>query len=143
MTFNADLEPLTYFGPELAKVCVAVGWLDREMPFTTGPSDSVVFRRLQELLRDPFEPFVAGGAHRCNLCQLDPEQSGGANLLVPAEELLFVAPALILHYVNAHHYQLPISFAEAVLKCPDTRSTEYKRQFLQAGGREIMRLGQG
>jgi hypothetical protein len=140
MTFCADLEPLDYFGPELAKVCVAVGWLDRQMPFRAGPTDAGVFHRLHELLQDPFEPFVAAGGHGCNICQFEPECSGGANLFVPAAGFLFVAPAMILHYVNAHRYRPPPSFSEAVMSCPDTRSMDYKRRFLENGGREIMRV---
>jgi len=140
MTFFADLEPLGYFGPEIARVCVAVGWLDRQMPFTTGPTDARVFQRLQELLRDPFEPFVAAGGHGCNICQFVPESSSGANLFVPATGFLFVAPGLILHYVNAHQYRPPSSFVDAVMSCPDTRSIDYKRRFLENGGREIVRL---
>jgi hypothetical protein len=143
MTFCADLAPLDYFGPELAKVCVAVGWLDREFPFATGPSDVRVYRRLQELRRDPFQPFIAAGGHLYNLCQFDAEGSDGTNLFIPAHGSLLVAPALVVHYVNAHHYQLPPTFADAVLACPDMRSMDYKRLFLESGGREIMRLARG
>jgi hypothetical protein len=138
VTFFPDLQPIDDFGPRRAKVCIAIGWLDREFPFHIGPTGPPVFRRLRELAKDPFQPFVAGGFHGCNLCQLEPEARDGANLFVPARGFLFVCPAMIIHYINAHHYSPPPPFSEAVLACPDTRSMEYKRLFLENGGRELL-----
>jgi len=138
-----DLQPWDYFGPALAKVCVAVGWLERGTPFPTGAADIRVYRRLQELALDPFQLFVAGGSHGCTLCQFEPEKAGGANLFIPGAGFLFVAPELIVHYMNAHAYLPPNAFGQAVLSCPDMRSMEYKRLFLANGGREIMRVMNG
>ncbi len=82
---------------------------------------------------------MAAGFHKCELCQFEGEVAGGTNLFVPGDGVLFVCPELILHYINAHGYQPPQSFCDAVMACPDTRSSEYKRLFLDNGGRILMR----
>jgi len=43
------------------------------------------------------------------------------------------------HYINAHRYLPPNEFCEAVLSCPPTQTMEYKRRFLENGGREILK----
>ncbi len=139
MATFADLDPLPYFGEKAAASLRAVGWLGPDRPFQTGPIANEVYRRLRRLLKGPFQPFVAFGIHTCELCQHEGEASGGANLFVPAGGVLYVCPELILHYVNAHGYRPPAAFCEAVMACPDTRSMEYKRLFLENGGRNLMR----
>jgi hypothetical protein len=87
----SDLAPLSYFGEDVATHLCAVGWLGRELPFEMGPTTVEVYRRLGELLENPFQPFVAMGHHSCELCQYEGEASGSANLFVPANEFfLFV-----------------------------------------------------
>jgi hypothetical protein len=46
---------------------------------------------------------------------------------VPYNHTLFVAPELIIHYINAHHYRPPEIFCEAVLGCAPMRSQDYRR----------------
>jgi len=137
-TFH-DLDPLPYFGEELVDSLRAVGWLGRELLFKKGPISVDAYERLRELLKDPFQPFVAAGVHTCDLCQFEGEARGNANLFVPADGLLLVCPELIVHYINAHEYRPPGKFCDAVMACPDTRSSEYKRLFLANGGRKLMR----
>jgi hypothetical protein len=48
---------------------------------------------------------------------------------------------MVFHYVDAHGYQPPAPFVEAVLKSPVPGSTEYGR--LVAAFREIHRRGWG
>jgi hypothetical protein len=40
------------------------------------------------------------------------------NVLVPSGEILYAAPAMVVHYIEAHNYQPPAAFIEAVLRCP-------------------------
>ena len=138
MTTYPDLDPLPYFGAECADSLRAIGWLGSGHRFTKGPISADTYDRLKQLLVNPFQPLVAFGFHTCDLCQFEGE-SGSANLFVPADGFLFVCPELILHYINAHHYQPPQAFCDAVMICPDTRSVEYKRSFLVNGGRKLMR----
>lgn len=133
-----DLVPLTYFGPQAAAVLVAVGWLGRESRFRTGPVTGEFYERLKQLMACPFTPMVSAGGHACELCQFDPVRGSG-NLFVPEGNRLLVCPELVLHYIAAHHYQPPEVFREAVLRCPDPGGSEYRKQFLRAGGRLLIR----
>ena len=109
-----DLNPLPYFGNEYAATLRAVGWLGREQTFRKGTIAPDVYRRLRQLFNNPFQPFVAAGGHSCDLCQFESEATGSANLFVPADDLLLVCPELILHYINAHGYEPPKVFCDAV-----------------------------
>ena len=52
---------------------------------------------------------------------------GASNLFVPTSEVLFVAPSLVVHYIDAHQYRPPDSFLDAVDGCAEMRSLEYLR----------------
>ena len=45
--------------------------------------------------------------------------------MIPAATELFIAPELILHYVEEHRYCPPQSFIDAVRQCPEQGSREY------------------
>jgi hypothetical protein len=136
MARYVDLDPCPYFGLAAASVLRAVGWL--EVPeFQTGETERRVYHRLVELLADPFQPVAFGGPHECTLCQFEGPR-GANNLFVPGATFLYVCPGLIVHYINAHHYRPPEDFCAAVLQCPDTRTAEYRRMFLSAGGRVLL-----
>lgn len=125
--------------------CVAMGWLGPQSVFPTGPVAPAFFGTLMELLREPWQPAVFAGYHDCELCQFSggpPRVSFGEaqisvgcnNLFVPCESgELFVAPSLIAHYIDAHHYQPPARFVSAVTKCPPMRSMAYLRALLACG----------
>lgn len=137
MATYSDLAPLPYFGHEYADVLKAVGWLGRGRDFSKGSVEVHVYRRLQQLSSNPFQPIVSTGFHECELCQFD-GVPGTANLFVPGDGFLYVAPELIGHYVNAHQYRPPDAFCAAVMKCPDTHGIEYKKLFLMNGGRKLL-----
>src|SRR5690606_36845962 len=59
-----------------------LGWLSRGMEYPSGPSAPEVFARLKALFQDPFQPFVAPGWHKCDLCQFD-GTIGASNLFLP------------------------------------------------------------
>jgi hypothetical protein len=137
MTTYVDLEPCTYFGPQAVSVLRAVGWLEAA-GFPAGDTDRAVYKRLVELLSDPFQPVAVAGPHECTLCQFDGPR-GAKNLFVPNDNVVYVCPELIGHYINAHSYRPPDEFCAAVLKCPDTATPEYRRMLLAAGGRVLLR----
>lgn len=137
MAFHEDLQPFDSSGLPL----LAVGWLEGDRDFATGSVPADVFARLSELAEDPVTPGNlprTPGLHACSLCQFD-GPAGGGELYVPGDGLLYVMPLLAVHYVAAHRYRPPDEFLAAVLACPDTRSMEYKRAFLAAGGRDLLR----
>jgi hypothetical protein len=108
MTSYRDLARCDYFGYD--HQLIAVGWLERGDHFARGEVDARAFSRLRELLIDPFQPVASGGLHECSLCRFTPEARGTRNLFVPNGLDLFVAPELIVHYVNAHGYAPPSAF---------------------------------
>ena len=131
---------------------LAVGWLEPDQDFPRGIMAEDFFLRLCSLLRDPWQPPVACcGVHRCGLCRF----SGGTGqssfkdfrfdgigrgfLFVPRGEQLFVSPSNIAHYVDAHAYCPPAEFREAVMNCPDMRSTDYMRALLATPARDWLR----
>jgi hypothetical protein len=139
MTHVADLSPCNFFPFDAGETLLAVGWLERAKPFPTGATPPDVYARLRELIVNPWQPFVSAGVHECALCQFHGEAQGSDNLFIPDGRVIYVCPALIAHYINAHHYRPPEEFCRAVLKCPDTRSMEYKRLLLASGGRALVR----
>ena len=121
-----------------------VGWLEMGHTFSQGAVDEIVFRKLVELLRDPWQPVVAGGFYSCTLCRFTrgPRylewngtrvEMGCTNLYVPTDQLVYVAPSMILHYIDAHSYLPPMKFCNAVMLCPVMRSIEYLKAVRQTG----------
>ena len=137
MTHFADLTQCDYFGAEHAPKLLAVGWLTSGKEYPTGATNPDTFSRLKCLLDNPWEPMMFGGVYECDLCQYDPP-CGQTNLFVPDGSVLFVCPALIVHYIAAHHYRPPDAFLAAVDACPDSRTMDYKRKFLISGGRGLI-----
>lgn len=112
---------------------LAVGWFAHEQPFNIGPTARRVFDRLVEFSHDPWQPVVAAGFHICELCQFGGSARGSKNLYIPYRAVLYVAPELIVHYINAHRYQPPSVFCDAVLACPPMRSQEYRKELVACG----------
>jgi hypothetical protein len=142
MAWFEDLAECTYF-PTRVGALRAVGWLERGRPFSVGAVDARVYSKLKQLSANPWEPFVTAGSHSCDLCTYEPGASGSGNVFVPTDTLIYVCPALIVHYMNAHGYQPPAIFCSAVLACPDMRSMAYLRAILKNGGRELVRGRRG
>lgn len=135
MTHFPDLQRCTYFGAKYRSL-VAVGWLDKEHPFATGAIEQAAHERLKQFLVDHWEPFAAAGFHECNLCPRNTRLApfvvngkryalGSDNFFVPTATEVFVAPSLLLHYIEAHGYCPPMAFQDAVLACPPMRSPYY------------------
>ena len=132
MPYFPDMKPCTYFAIAGGDYLLAVGWLEGGNEFPTGNVPEAFYRRLEQLLADPWQPFVAAGFHQCSICQFD-GVAGGANIFIPSSGRILVAPSLILHYINCHHYRPPAEFVQAVLECPDIRSMDYKKKLLAHG----------
>ncbi len=138
MAWYEDLSPIDYFGAEASAYLRAVGWLAKDHSYPVGATARETYERLQELVKDPFQPCVSFGLHECELCQFE-GQHGVANLFVPSDGVLYVAPELIIHYINTHKYLPPAEFVQAVMRCPNTRTMEYKKAFLENGGRALLK----
>ena len=77
------------------------------------------------------------GVHECELCQFQPAE-GTANIFVPYQGNIYVAPELIVHYIAAHRYKPPQVFVDAVMACPTMNSMDYKKAVLANGGRPLV-----
>jgi hypothetical protein len=128
---------MTYFrdlATETQIVCGAqiraIGWLSNRHPFPTGdsPEDFVnLLRMICARWSDCINALgwpAAGGSHSCELCGTF---CASGNVAVPTNRVLFVAPEMILHYIEQHSYRPPKEFVDAVLSCPVPGSPEYVR----------------
>jgi len=113
-----------------------VGWLQVGSPHEIGPVSEPFFAGLVRLLAEPWQPVVTKGFASCGFCQFSRGPYslrykratialGAANVFVPGESEVFLAPSLMAHYIDAHRYRPPDVFQEAVLRCPEMGSTEY------------------
>lgn len=143
-----DSSPCDYFSSEAHGTLIAVGWLEPGHAYAGGEVDKGFVEKLCELLIDPWQPVIAMGRHACGFCRLTGGpaifqhgvmsiQMGVSNLFVPGDGLLYVAPSLILHYMDAHGYQPPAEFQHAVMACPKMRSMDYLKAVLKNGPKGI------
>lgn len=143
MTYYEDLSPCDYFGQSWSHL-VAIGWLESNREYVRGEVSTEFFKSLIELLVNPWQPVVASGVQRCNFCRFSGGpgklQFGGitvrigvANLFVPEEHQVFVAPSLIAHYIDSHEYAPPNKFQQAVLACSRIASADYVRMLRKHG----------
>ncbi|MDX2216334.1 MAG: hypothetical protein SFY66_23925 [Oculatellaceae cyanobacterium bins.114] len=106
MACYQDLETIDYFPVDSSIVLRAVGWLGTECKVPTGKVTQQVFNKLCELAENPWQAVVSAGFHVCELCQFqDYEHTarGTNNLFIPFSGVIYVAPELIVHYINVHH----------------------------------------
>ncbi|MBW2455213.1 MAG: hypothetical protein JRI68_11915 [Deltaproteobacteria bacterium] len=108
-----------------------VGWLEADEPFLQGAVPAEDVAKLGQLVIHTWKPpFMAGGWHDCTLCPRKPGDGpimwdiggqqtmlGATEIYVPAGEVMFSAPNLILHYIADHGYRPPEVFLAAVRKC--------------------------
>jgi hypothetical protein len=130
-----DLDPLTYFG-KWQESLRAVGWIDSRSDYPQGMTTEEVFLALVRLCADPWQPVVSAGRQRCSLCRYSGGPAevsyggmtvrlGTANVFVPAEQYVLVAPTMVVHYIDAHGYTPPEVFQRSVLHCPPMKSSAY------------------
>jgi hypothetical protein len=107
----------------------AIGWLSKGQPFPQGDMPPEFVARLREFVRlwwpstEALGWGVFHGKHRCEFC-LAFDAFG--NFGVPDGPILFVAPEMVTHYVEAHCYCPPAEFVSAVLKAPLPDTEAYR-----------------
>ena len=148
MTHFADLTPCTYFPFDSDDKFIAIGWLESDHDYARGPVAEEFVTQLTALLVDPWQPCVTMGWHDCSFCRFSrgPRQftinnttidMGISNLFVPAPDTIYVAPSLILHYIDAHGYSPPRQFQDAVLACAEMRSMKYLKAIRKHAPKEM------
>ncbi|HKE45450.1 MAG TPA: NUDIX domain-containing protein [Steroidobacteraceae bacterium] len=115
-----DLTPYEYHHRAPPKDNVLnVGWLSRDYAFNSGKVSEEFLRALRKLARSPMN--LCCGVHLCEFCPppRDPREGrigGNGEIWVPGTDgVVYVAPALIDHYVEAHGYSPPAVFVAAVM----------------------------
>ncbi|MET9520042.1 hypothetical protein [Streptomyces sp. NPDC002994] len=141
MTYYADLTPYTYDTDEsttqeqeaAAPVGdsrdfrglpqVNVGWLARVRPYAKGDPPPQLVETLKQMQRT-HRVQQTRGYHFCPWCAArllgllgarDNCPRGSAEIRVIGEGVVYAAPELIAHYVEAHNYAPPAEFVRAVL----------------------------
>jgi hypothetical protein len=99
----------------------AVGWLSSSKYFPRGEVPADFLARLREFYRLSGHSYKAlqfrifAGKHTCDFCEkVDCSRDFG----VATETELFVAPGMIVHYIESHGYLPPSEFISAVLVAP-------------------------
>ncbi|MCP4289974.1 MAG: hypothetical protein GY792_37100 [Gammaproteobacteria bacterium] len=99
---------------------VMVGWLGDEVPTTGVVSDEII-----EKLRWACDHHTIDqgwlGEHECGICQ---SYSDHGEVLIADGDKMYVAPRMILHYVEAHAYCPPQEFLDAVAQIETTTDTQ-------------------
>jgi len=121
MMFFEDLSPYSY-SPSTVPM-VNVGWLGRGYTFEEGVPDTDLVAALKRLAINP--PNLMRGLHDCEFCDVEspivveyPDVTiylGSGEIHVRSKSgVVYAAPTLIAHYVEAHSYLPPASFVDAV-----------------------------
>jgi hypothetical protein len=125
MTYFPDLGTETQItaGPTVR----AVGWLSSVHPYIQGGAPAGLVEKLRSLCTADRAAEVLGwpaaaGSHLCEIC--GSFRSSG-NCGIPGEQVLYVVPEMIVHYVEVHEYLPPEEFVQAVLASPAGDSGEY------------------
>ena len=102
----------------------AVGWIE-EPGFTTGEAPEEFVEELVAAYPDKIVSDGTRGWHTCTLCEEKMpkpewkgetiEVTGHGHFLVQDEDAVYMAPALILHYILDHDYLPPQVFIDAVI----------------------------
>ena len=120
----------------------AVGWLEHPEPFASGVSPPAFVPKLKTMVKQvrlAYGWHCFRGVHHCSHCTAAGLQSPGPiwsqeNIFVPGSCVVYVAPGGIVHYVETHLYLPPPEFIEAVFRCPDFHSKEYRDALCASNG---------
>jgi hypothetical protein len=107
---------------------VHVGWLGAGHPYTRGSVASTLVEKMKRLAQAPRDLYR--GYHVCDLCEMPaelrnrpfPEQwekwaqyrKSNGEIRIQGKGVIYAAPILITHYIEAHGYQPPKGFLDAL-----------------------------
>lgn len=116
MTYLPDLSPFTHSRkPKCGEFdVISVGWLDGEHEYTKGDIDPERWSKIKMILESRGPVRLTMGGHKCALCGRE-SGNGEFHAYNPRTNKIYIAPALILHYIQTHQYVPPEEFLEAVL----------------------------
>ncbi len=123
-----DLTPYQYGGEEPDGAVLNIGWLSRAHSYPRGETSREFIAALQRMVANPVNLYR--GSHVCEFCPeppvtlrngrkwIEPAPGTTGNGEVRVNEAggpTYVAPALVLHYIQVHAYLPPEPFIKAVL----------------------------
>lgn len=122
-----DLKSYTVGEQPNQNIIKIVGWLSKNHAFAKGKVEVELLDRLWQFCKQPL-----GQGIRQNACQLCPhgtptleeyngeqqDMSGWRLLLICNDQVAYLAPHVIFHYIVAHQYLPPPEFLEAVMIMP-------------------------
>jgi hypothetical protein len=127
-------QPWQFLGGQSCEFC---GPLDLSRRTEYSPDRRFVARRRVsggvetfEILGPEAEIFKRRNSYNPDILEID---IGVSNLFVPADNFIFAAPSLILHYIHDHGYDPPLPFWEAVAACSRLSLEAYKEALIRNG----------
>jgi hypothetical protein len=145
VVYIPDLELCRYHqGPldsaEWAVPLRAIGWLEHPETFSTGAAPGELIQRLKAMVDKThivYRQHNFRGVKHCSICESARLPAPGPiwsqeNIFVPGLNAVYAAPGGIVHYVEAHSYLPPPEFVDAVLRCSDCDTIEYREALRRA-----------
>ena len=120
-----NLVPIPMANPAAVR---AIGWLSATHVHATGMTPPAFAGKLREICAHWSKGLealgwpAAAGSHTCEFCG---SFRTSGNVGVPWNDVLFVSPEMVAHYVETHSYLPPAEFIEAVLASPVPGTVEY------------------
>ncbi len=120
--YFADNTIYTYLQDHHTKV-YNIGWLDDQYEYRKGYVAPKIIRKLVRI-GERMDVNICRGAHFCQYCYKNPtfqienknHPRGNGEIWLPNKSFtkVYVAPKLILHYIQAHQYLPPKEFIDAI-----------------------------
>jgi hypothetical protein len=89
-----------------------------------------------EILGPETEIFKRQNSYNPDILEIS---MGASNLFVPADNFVFAAPSLILHYIHVHGYDPPLPFWDAVMASSRLSFEAYKEALIRNGLLEALK----
>ena len=127
-------QPYQFLGRQSCEFC---GPLDLSRSTEYSPDSRFVARRrisdgveTFEILGPETEIFKRKNSYNPDILEIN---IGISNLFVPADNFVFAAPSMILHYIHGHGYDPPSSFWDAVMASSRLSFEAYKEALIRNG----------
>jgi len=112
----------------------AVGWLGNQVPRSGDTREECVDRLVLAYESDWVFDDCTKGWHECEICTTKEQRRPGGKIgpvihwrgrdlrlighghyLIRSQDIVYMAPGLVLHYILDHHYRPPNEFVDAVI----------------------------
>ena len=130
MAYFVDLSEYSYLEKFADRKCLNVGWLSGDVKFSKGNIAPELIDKLK-LLSKNLE-HITRGHHYCEFCEppifsprgenfvctlVKDAPNGNGEIWLDSEDgTRYIAPALLVHYIEEHNYLPPKEFLDALSK---------------------------